>query len=186
MGQSPGHDIVERAHARKQRNILKRPGNPLLGNLMRLHRPALGAMKPDLTLLRMIKPVDHIQHRRFPSPVRPNNRPDFPLANVKGNILDRHHTTKPQRDVLHLHYLPTNGAPIRGLIRFRLIQHYLQSPFFLRAETPRGHGGRAPILLTLRDGGRGDVRQHERPIIPPQPCQTRSQTLSHPAFPASH
>ena len=62
MCQPACHNIVQRRHAVKQGDVLKGAGDALRRNLMRAHRAADGTLVPDLTILRMIEPVDHIQH----------------------------------------------------------------------------------------------------------------------------
>src|SRR4029077_19363264 len=57
-----GHDVVERAHAAKQRDVLESAGDALFGRLVRAHARALHALICDGALLRMIEAVDTVQH----------------------------------------------------------------------------------------------------------------------------
>ena len=59
---APGHDVVERGHAFEERDVLESPGNALHGGLMRLHALAVQTFEVNLPLLRMIEPVDDIEH----------------------------------------------------------------------------------------------------------------------------
>ena len=56
-----GHDVVEHGHPAKERNVLKRAGDPLCGSFVRVHVPPLLAAKHDRSLLRVIHAVDDVQ-----------------------------------------------------------------------------------------------------------------------------
>ncbi len=89
MGEAASHDIIKRRHPLEQSNVLEGARRALLGDLIRFHRSALFTMKEDFAFLRMVKPVDDIQHRGFASAVGADNRTNFAFAYIKGNIFNR-------------------------------------------------------------------------------------------------
>ncbi len=149
MGQTARHDIVERRHTVEQCDVLKGPRDTLIGDLMRFHRTTLGAVEPNFALLRMIKPVDHIQHRGLACAVRPNDRPDFTLADVKRDILDRRHPAKFQGDVAHLHHHAANRAPVGCGVAVCLVQTH-SAAIALRANTFASRISSVALIEPLR------------------------------------
>ena len=114
MGDAASHDIIKRRHPLEQSNILEGARRALLGDLIRFHRSALFTMKEDFAFLRMVKPVDDIQHRGFSSAIGADNRTNFAFAYIKRNIFNRHNTPKAQSDFFHLHDDATDLATICG------------------------------------------------------------------------
>ena len=128
MVQSAGHDVIQNAHAFEKRNILEGPRDALAGDFKGFHFRPAGAFVPDLPFLGMVKARNNIEHRGFPSAIGSDNRANFSLAHIKGNILDRHHPAKPQGDILHFHHHRTNGAAICGYKTFSLVKHGADTP----------------------------------------------------------
>jgi hypothetical protein len=95
------HDVVERGHAAKQRDVLKRPGNAAIGRLMRAHIGARLALECDASLLRVVESVDDIEHRRLAGAIRPDNGPDFALADIERDVAHGFHAAKRKRHILH-------------------------------------------------------------------------------------
>ena len=77
MGDAASHDIIKRRHPLEQSDILEGARRALSGDLIRLHRSALFTMKEDFAFLRMVKPVDDIQHRGFSSAIGADNSMNF-------------------------------------------------------------------------------------------------------------
>ena len=123
MGQSTGHHIVQNTHAFKQGDVLKRPRDPLLCNLIGTHLWALHTLVQNLPILRDVKPGDDIQHRRFASTIGTNDGTHFAFTNVKGDILDRLNTPKPKGNILHLHNNWTDLATVGCHVSISLIKH---------------------------------------------------------------
>mmetsp|Transcript_833 Transcript_833/g.1141 ORF Transcript_833/g.1141 Transcript_833/m.1141 type:complete len:216 (-) Transcript_833:2320-2967(-) len=60
--EATGHDIVQNAHAVKQRDILEGPGDTLARDLIGAHGRPFGPTEPDFALLRNIKAGNNVQH----------------------------------------------------------------------------------------------------------------------------
>src|SRR5262249_20640720 len=86
---APRHNIVERRHAAEQRDILECPGNSAMGRLVRAHFGARLALEGDTASLRVIETVDHVEHRRLPGTIGPDDRADLSFTDIKGYVADR-------------------------------------------------------------------------------------------------
>src|SRR5262249_43958210 len=100
LEEPPGHDVVERRHAAKQRDILEGAGDALLGGAMRPHAPPRLASIRDGALLRMIEAVDDIEHRRLAGAVRPDDREDLVLADLDRNLGERPHPAEGETNLV--------------------------------------------------------------------------------------
>ena len=98
--QPPGHNIVERRHAAKQRDILERAGDAVGRRFMRAHRLAHIALERDGPLLGMVEAVDDVQHRRFSGAIGPDDRANLAFSDIETDIAERLHATERQRNVL--------------------------------------------------------------------------------------
>ena len=149
MRQPAGHDVVEHAHPLKQRDVLERARDAKAGNLIGFHRLALFAAKPDLAVLGMIEPRDHVQHRRFARAIRPDDRPDLAFADIKRNVLDRLHPAEPQGDAAHVHQHATDLATIRGHIGCNTV-HHSAATLCCSAATRASQITSVAVILPLR------------------------------------
>src|SRR5262249_32477537 len=95
-----GHDVVERAHALEQRDVLERARDAAARRRVGAHLLARLAAEGDAALLRMIEAVDDVEERRLSGAVRPDDGADFALANVEGDVGDRLHAAEGERHVL--------------------------------------------------------------------------------------
>ena len=93
------HDVVERAHAAKQRDILERARDAADRRLMRAHFRARLALEQNAAVLRMIESVDHVEHRGLAGAVRADDGADFALADIERNIGERLHAAERQRNI---------------------------------------------------------------------------------------
>ena len=84
-----GHDVVQSRHAFKQGDVLEGPGDALTGGLVRLHLPTGLTFVGDGSLLRVIKPINHVQHRTFTGPVRTDNGENLMLKNFETDVGQR-------------------------------------------------------------------------------------------------
>ena len=94
-----GHDVVERSHAAKQRDVLERAGNAAARRLVGTHLGAQLALEGDAPLLWLIEAVDDVEHRRLACAVRPDDGADFAFADVKGDVAQRFDAAEPERNV---------------------------------------------------------------------------------------
>src|SRR5205823_14379894 len=69
---------------------------------VRIDVAALAALERDSALLRMIDPVDDVEHRGFAGAVRPDDGADLVLANIEGDRLQRNDSAEGERDVVDL------------------------------------------------------------------------------------
>ena len=68
---------------------------------MRLHSGARLALESNVAVLRVIEAVDDVEHRRLAGAIRPDDRTDLAFLDIEGNVADRLHSAKGQRDVFH-------------------------------------------------------------------------------------
>jgi hypothetical protein len=116
LGQPPGHDVVEGAHALEQRDVLEGAGDALPRDLVGAHRFALLAAEPDLALLRVVEAVDDVEHRRLAGAVRADDGADLALMHVEGDVLQRLDAAEAQRDAAHLQHRPADGAGLQAVV----------------------------------------------------------------------
>ena len=83
FGISSRHDVVQNGHAFKERNVLKRPCNPLTRSLSWIHTTAFFTSKMNVAYLRVIHAVYDVNHRTFTRPVRTNNGANFVLTHIE-------------------------------------------------------------------------------------------------------
>src|SRR5574343_1964476 len=102
LGNAPGHDVVEHAHALEQGNVLEGSRDVLLGRHVRLHLLALVAVPEDLAFLRVVHAVDDVQHRAFSRTVRADDGADFVFLDVEGNVGQRLDAAEAQGNVLQV------------------------------------------------------------------------------------
>ena len=81
------HDVVQSRHSFKQCNILKVLAIPE-PRLRGMHLLSMESLEMNLTLLRMVEAVDHIQHGRLACSVWPDDRHDLLFFHRKTNILE--------------------------------------------------------------------------------------------------
>src|SRR5262249_60072104 len=75
-----GHDVVERAHAFKQRDVLEGTGDAAARRRVGPHLLARLAAEGDAPFLRLIEAVDDVEQRRLAGAVRPDDGADLALA----------------------------------------------------------------------------------------------------------
>ena len=97
-----GQNIVERRHAFEQRNILEGASDALCSRLMRAHPAARRAFIGDAALLRMIKAVDDVEHRRLAGAVRADDGAYLAAPDFEGDVADGAHPAEGERDVLNI------------------------------------------------------------------------------------
>ena len=95
------HDVVQSRHSFKQCNILESPGNPLNRGFVGTHLLSMESLEMNLTLLRVVESVDHIQHGRLACTVRPDDRRDLLFFHRKTNILECFHPPEGEADLIH-------------------------------------------------------------------------------------
>ena len=96
----PRHDVVERAHALEQGDVLEGARHSRSGGEVGRHLAARDALPADLALLRPIEAVDDIEHRRLAGPVRPDDRADLARPDVEADLGQGAHAAEAQRDVV--------------------------------------------------------------------------------------
>ena len=116
LQRAAGHNVVERGHAAEQRHVLERACDAAVGSVVRAHLGARFALERDPALLRMVEAVDDIEHRGLAGPVRPDDRANFPFADVERHIAHCLHATESERHVLHRqqHIADRNVRTARG------------------------------------------------------------------------
>ena len=119
LQRAPGHDVVERRHATKQRDVLERASDPAIGRLERPHLRAGFAAEGDAAFLRMIEAVDDVEHRGLAGAVRADDRADFALADIERHVGDRLHAAERQRHVLDRQQPVADPAGPGGARRIR-------------------------------------------------------------------
>ena len=88
LQRAAGHDVVERGHAAKQRNILEGAGDTAIGGVVGPHLGARLAFEGDNAFLRLIKSVDDIEHRRLAGAIRADDGADLAFANIERYAAD--------------------------------------------------------------------------------------------------
>ena len=96
--QAPGHDVVERRHAPKQRDILEGAGDALRRGLVGAHAPAGLSLPGDRARLRVIEAVDDVQHRGLAGAVRPDDREDLVTPDLDADAVERGDPAKGEAD----------------------------------------------------------------------------------------
>ena len=66
---------------------------------MRIHAAEFLAAKDDLALLRVVDPVEHIEHRALARAVRADDGADLVLLHVEGDLLQGLNAAESERDV---------------------------------------------------------------------------------------
>ena len=100
--QPPGHDVVERAHALEQRDVLECPGDAGGGSLVCPHAAIGLALVDDGAFLRPVEAVDDVEHGTLAGTVRADDRQDLTLADFKTDAVERTNAAERQADVLDL------------------------------------------------------------------------------------
>ncbi len=93
-------------HTAKEGDVLESPGDALAGGLVRIHVAALAALEGDRPLMRVVDPVDDVEHRGFAGAVRADDGADLVLPDVEGNTLERDHAAEGERDAVDLEDRP--------------------------------------------------------------------------------
>src|SRR6185295_9100140 len=108
---APGHDVVQHGHALEQRDVLEGARDPQSGGFVRIHVHELLLLEPDLSLLRVIDAVQHVEHRALAGAVRADDGAHFAAAHVEGHVLQRLDAAEGKRHALHRqHHLARRGA----------------------------------------------------------------------------
>src|SRR5712671_6059014 len=94
------HDVVERAHAAKQRDVLERAGDAAARRLIGPHRAARAPLEGDAPVLRTVEAVDDVEHGRLAGAVRADDGADLALADVEGHVGERLDAAESERDAL--------------------------------------------------------------------------------------
>jgi hypothetical protein len=84
-------------------------------------------LKVILADLRMIKPVDDVEHRRLAGAVGPDDRADLTLVNVEADILDRLHAAERQ-DTSRTSSITSGCAVVAGLVSARATATFILLP----------------------------------------------------------
>ena len=121
---------------------------------------------PDEFMILPGKPLETPpSYSELPRPIRPNNRPDLPLANIKRDVLNRHNPAKSQGNILHLHHHPTDLATVFRGVTLRGIKHLISHSFY-GSSPPKGMvGGASPTgerQLSFRGNSIGHRRHNLR------------------------
>ena len=99
---APGHDVVERAHALEQRDILKGSGYTVTCRDVWRHLFAGFPLECNRTLLGLIKAVDDIEHRAFAGTVGADNRANLASLDIKADVVQDFHDPEGETDILDL------------------------------------------------------------------------------------
>ena len=100
LQRATGQNVVERGHAAKQRQVLEGAGNAAVRSGVGAHAFADLPFERDATGLRLIKTVDHIEHRGLAGAVRTDDGADFALADIERNAGQRAHAAEREGNIL--------------------------------------------------------------------------------------
>ena len=84
---------------------------------MGTHLLSMESLEMNLTLLRMVESVDHIQHRRLARTIWPDDRRDLLFFHRKTNILECFHPPEGEADLVHFQKGVSRGSSGMDVIR---------------------------------------------------------------------
>src|SRR5271165_537703 len=96
------HDIVEHAEMGEERNILKGPADPDLGDAVRGAGEDRGAFEKDVAAGRLIETGKAVEKRRLSSAVRADEPDDLAPADSEGDAVERHNAAEADSEVTNL------------------------------------------------------------------------------------
>ena len=79
--------IVNDTHMAKELDILERSGDPQTGDLVRSFVEDRLSLKKDVSLGRLIDPVDAIEERSLPRTIGANDRMDLPPSKLHIDVM---------------------------------------------------------------------------------------------------
>src|SRR3972149_2800401 len=89
----PQHEDVEHGHVVEEGEVLERPGDPELRDLIRVHPRDLPVLEVDGASLGPVDAGDAVEHRGLPGAVRADDCVDPPPRHVGGDAVDRLHAS---------------------------------------------------------------------------------------------
>ncbi len=96
----------------EQLHILKASGDPFPDDLMRLVFVQIFPVEYDLPGHRRIESADAIKHGRFASPVRSDERVNYPLGHFKREVVDRSNSPESYRYMTERQHTPIHLLPV--------------------------------------------------------------------------
>src|SRR6516162_414957 len=91
---SADHNVVERAHSLKQRNVLKGARDAAAGRLEGPHPVAGASLEGDSATIGMIEAVDDVKQRGFAGAIGADNGSNFAFSDVERNVSQRRDAAK--------------------------------------------------------------------------------------------
>jgi hypothetical protein len=103
------HKVIHGAHVREEFDILKCPGNPLFGNLVRFEIGDVISFEEDLSRIWLINSTDAIEDGGLSGSIGSNDGIDGPFLHLKAHITQSSDAAKRDRQVFcfeYAHFLP--------------------------------------------------------------------------------
>ncbi len=94
-----GHDVVERAHALEQRDVLEGARDAATRRIVRLHLGPRLALEGDAAMLRLVEAVDDVEHGGLAGAIRADDGAHLALLDIERHVADRAHAAERQRNV---------------------------------------------------------------------------------------
>jgi hypothetical protein len=97
---TPGQHVLERRQIPDGGPPLKRPDDPLLGDLVRLHARDVVAGEKDLAGFQRDEPCGRVEEGRLAGPVGPDDPPDLALGHLGADVLKRREAAELHREMV--------------------------------------------------------------------------------------
>ena len=92
------HDVLEDRHLREEPDVLERPHHPADSDLAGRHGVDLRPPENDLAGIGRKESGDHVEDRRLPRAVRPDQRLDRSRGDIEGEVVDGLEAAEPLAD----------------------------------------------------------------------------------------
>ena len=91
-------DVLHRRHVREQPDVLVRPGDAEVRDLVAAELVDRLAVELDLALVDVVEPGDAVEERRLPGAVRSDDADDGSFVDLEVELVDREEPAEPLGD----------------------------------------------------------------------------------------
>src|SRR5262249_12585284 len=113
LEEPPGHDVVEDGHAPEEGNVLEGSGEAERGDVGRPETGPVTPLEKDASLVGMVEAAEHVEERRLPRSIRPDDGQDLAWPNVEAHPGERVDGAEANTDAVDLEKGRFTGSAVR-------------------------------------------------------------------------
>ena len=137
-------DVLDRGHAREQADVLVRPRDAVVGDLVRAQRVDRVAIERDAALVHVEEAGQAVEERRLAGAVRPDDARDRAFLEFEVELADGGQAAEPLGDLVGLQQGGHRGASGSESMRCRVLVHRGRRPSAAPPRRPRRPRPRPP------------------------------------------